>query len=279
MTIRRNIVKIDEEKCDGCGVCVPACAEGALQVIDGKARLVSETYCDGLGACLGECPQGAITIEERDAEEFDLEAAHRHVAADRALVGEGLVPSQREPTRGSPTLPLENEGRTADKGCPGAASRLLTREQETKVAESERSAVPASVLGNWPVQLRLVPVRAPYFDGSTLLIAADCVPFAFSDFHGRFLADNTLVIGCPKLDDAELYRHKLAQIFLQNDVREVEVVYMEVPCCYGLVHLVQQALRESGKDIPLSLNKISINGEILEATKVQDNLDGGRRSG
>jgi NAD-dependent dihydropyrimidine dehydrogenase PreA subunit len=286
MTIRRNIVKIDEEKCDGCGVCVPACAEGALQVIDGKARLVSETYCDGLGACLGECPQGAITVEEREAEEFDLEAVHHHVAADCALVGQGLVedsprrvPSQREPTRGSPTLPLENEGRTADKGCPGAASRLLTREQETKVAESERSAVPASVLGNWPVQLRLVPVRAPYFDGSTLLITADCVPFAFSDFHRRFLSEKTLLIGCPKLDDTELYHRKLAQIFLQNDIREVEVVYMEVPCCYGLVHLVQQALKESGRDIPLALTKISIKGEIIESTKLQDDMEEGRRSG
>ncbi len=298
MTTRRNIVKIDEEKCDGCGLCVPACAEGALQVIDGKARLVSETYCDGLGACLGECPRGAITIEEREAEEFDIEATRRHLAADSALVGEslledppwrvpsqreplvgeGLAPSHREPTRDSPTLPGESEGETADRGCPGAASRVLPRSHTGTSGAPETAAHVPSALGNWPVQLRLVPVRAPYFDGSTLLITADCVPFAFSEFHGRFLAEKTLLIGCPKLDEAELYRRKLAQIFLQNDIHKVEVVYMEVPCCYGLVHLVQQALKESGKDIPLALTKISIKGEVLESPSVQDDADEGRRS-
>jgi len=278
MLTRRKIVKIDEEKCDGCGQCVPACAEGALQIVDGKARLVSEVYCDGLGACLGECPRGALTIEEREVEEFDEEAAHRHVGADSTLVGEGLVPSQREPTRGSPTLPGQSERETADRGCAGAASRVLTRLHESKVAESERSALPTSALGNWPVQLRLVPVRAPYFEGSGLLIAADCVPFSFADFHRRFLVGRTLLVGCPKLDDADLYRRKLAQIFLQNDIRAVEVVYMEVPCCYGLVHLVQQALKDSGKNIPLALTKIGIKGEILETRRDQDGTDDGRKS-
>jgi len=264
MTIRRNIVKIDEEKCDGCGACVPACAEGALQVIDGKARLVSETYCDGLGACLGECPQGAITIEQREAEEFDIEAAHRHVAAR----GGG----QQEEAKASVAAG------SSDGGCPGAASRVLPRRQTGISDAPENAAQTPSALGNWPVQLRLVPVRAPYFDGSTLLITADCVPFAFADFHRRFLADKTLLIGCPKLDDAELYRRKIAQIFLQNNILEVEVVYMEVPCCYGLVHLVQQALKESGKDIPLALTKVSIKGEILESTKAQHDMDEGRGS-
>jgi len=144
--------------------------------------------------------------------------------------------------------------------------------------DSGKTAQGPSRLGNWPVQLRLAPVRAPYFDGSKLLIAADCVPFAFSDFHMQFLAGKTLLIGCPKLDDADLYRRKLAQMLLQNDIRKVELVYMEVPCCYGLVHLVQQALKDSGKDIPLALTKISIKGDILEATKAQDARDEGRKS-
>ncbi len=225
----RKVVKIDEEKCDGCGQCVPACAEGALEIIDGKARLVSEVYCDGLGDCLGECPQEAITIEEREADKFDLEATERHLAQRK---------EKEEPAR---------TGASADAdepfaGCPGAAARLLRNDTAAAAADAETTAREPSMLINWPVQLRLAPVKAPYFDGARLLIAADCAPFAFADFHGKFLAGRTLVVGCPKLDDVDLYRKKLAQIFLQNDIREVEVVYMQVPCCYGLVHLVQGAL-------------------------------------
>jgi ferredoxin len=236
--MRRKIIKIDEEKCDGCGNCVPACSEGALEIVDGKARLVSEVYCDGLGACLGECPQGAITIEEREAEEFDLEAAERHLA-------------QREK--------VEVEGFT---GCPGAASRMLDPSKVEPVTGSD--AAGPSQLGNWPVQLKLVPVRAAYFDGGKLLIAADCTAFAFGDFHRRLLAGTTLLVGCPKLDDADLYRRKLAQILIQNDVGEVEVVYMEVPCCHGLVGLVQRAIEDSKKTIPLALTKIGVKGDVLE---------------
>jgi len=236
----RKIIKIDEEKCDGCGECVPACAEGALEIVDGKARLVSEVYCDGLGACLGECPQGAITIEEREAEEFDLEAAERHLA-------------QRE------EKPAVAEG---SAGCPGAASRMLDRGKVEPVTGSEETA--PSQLGNWPVQLKLVPVRAPYFDGGKLLIAADCTAFAFGDFHRRLLAGTTLLVGCPKLDDTDLYRRKLAQIFIQNDVSEIELVYMEVPCCHGLVSLVQRAIEDSQKTIPLALTKIGVKGDVLE---------------
>ena len=245
--MRRKIFKIDEEKCDGCGNCVPACAEGALEIVDGKARLVSEVYCDGLGACLGECPQGAITIEEREAEDFDLEAAERHLA-------------QRE-EKAAEAEPF--------KGCPDAASRLLYHGQGEAVSESEETARTPSQLGNWPVQLRLVPVRAPYFDGGKLLIAADCTAFAFGDFHRRFLAERPLLVGCPKLDDADLFRRKLAQIFIQNDVREVETVHMEVPCCHGLVHLVQHAIKDSEKRIPLTLTKIGIKGNILETSEAQ----------
>lgn len=245
--MRRKIITIDEEKCDGCGNCVPACAEGALEIVDGKARLVSEVYCDGLGACLGECPQDAITIEEREAEEFDLEAAEHHLAEreEKAAEAEGFT------------------------GCPGAASRMLDRGEAQSEAASQDGVQMPSQLGNWPVQLRLVPVRAPYFDSSKLLIAADCTAFAFGDFHRLLLSGTTLLVGCPKLDDADLYRRKLAQIFIQNDVREVEIVYMEVPCCHGLVHLVQRAIEDSEKKIPLTLTKIGVKGDILETSGAQ----------
>ena len=233
---KRKIVKIDEKKCNGCGVCVPNCAEGAIKIIDGKARLVSEVYCDGLGACIGECPQGALTIEEREAAEFDEKAVERRLAAEKA----------KEP------MPC---------GCPGTMSQAL--KPQARPASGEGLA--PSALGNWPVQLRLAPVFAPYFNGADLLISADCVAHAFADFHGRFLAGKTLVIGCPKLDDAPLYQGKLAQILQQNQIKSVEVLYMEVPCCFGLVRLVRDAIAEAKSRVPLTLTKISIHGEILES--------------
>jgi len=239
----RNVVRIDEEKCDGCGQCATACAEGAIEIIDGKARLASESYCDGLGACLGECPQDAITIEQREAAEFDEEAVERHLSSQDVVE--------------TPTA------------CPGSAPQAIERCElvDKKGEPGERSEVP-SMLGNWPVQLKLVPATAPYFDGADLLIAADCVPFAYADFHRKFLIDKVLMIGCPKLDSAEFYRKKLAQIFIQNDIKSIEVAYMEVPCCFGLVHLVHESLKESGKDIPLKLTKVGVKGDILETLEV-----------
>ncbi|MCJ7745606.1 MAG: 4Fe-4S binding protein, partial [Actinobacteria bacterium] len=177
----RNVVRIDEEKCDGCGECVHACAEGAIQIIDGKARLISETYCDGLGVCLGECPQDAITIEEREAEEFDEDAVRRHLE--------------------------EEESGTLECGCPGSTPQVIERcELQDKKGEPGEAAEVVSRLGNWPVQIQLLPAKAPYFDGASLLIAADCVPFAYADFHRKLLEGKTLLIGCPKLDSAEFYR-------------------------------------------------------------------------
>ncbi len=240
----RKIIKIDEEKCDGCGQCVPACVEGAIQIIDRKARLVSEQYCDGLGACLGECPQGAITIEERVAEEFDERAVEWHLAKD--VVDEAS--------------PYPGAARVA--GCPGAVAFALDQP-----APHQPVALSPSRLGNWPVQLRLVPVQARYLHGARLLIAADCVPFALGDFHQRFLAGHVLLVGCPKLDDADFYRNKLSQIFATNDIQSVDVLHMEVPCCFGLVRLVQLALEDSGKQIPLKVTKIGIGGEILENSR------------
>jgi len=239
----RKIVRIDEEKCDGCGECATACAEGAIEIVDGKARLISESYCDGLGACLGECPQDAITIEEREAEEFDEEAVKAHL--------------ERAPA-----------------SCPGSAPQSITRceLQDLKSDSVEKVSVP-SRLTNWPVQLQLVPAKAPYFAGADLLIAADCVPFAFADFHERFVKGKTLIIGCPKLDSADFYRRKLAQVFMQNDIASITVVYMEVPCCFGLVHLVHESLKESHKDIPLTLVKVGIRGDVLEIIQAEKGSD------
>ena len=250
----RTIIKIDEEKCDGCGQCVPVCVEGALQIIDGKARLVREDYCDGLGACLGECPQGAITTEERMANEFDERAVKEHLAKDAA------AEASPQPHAAAPAT-----------GCPGAVAFALDQPaaDEHTVASQEDHSSPSG-LGNWPVQLTLVPVQAPYFQGVRLLIAADCVPFAFADFHQCFLIGHVLLVGCPKLDDAQLYRQKLAQIFATNDIQSVDVVHMEVPCCFGLVRLVQLALQDSGKQIPASVTKIGVRGEILETSRLGD---------
>jgi NAD-dependent dihydropyrimidine dehydrogenase PreA subunit len=240
MTVR-NVVRIDEDLCDGCGDCVPACEEGAIQVIDGKARLVSDVYCDGLGACLGECPQGAISIEERDADEFDEAAVARHL--------EGLRADARPPAM--------------ECGCPGSAVRDL-RPAAREGGGAVEDAGP-SMLRNWPVQIKLVPVRAPYLDGADLLIAADCVAFAYRGFHGRFLAGKTLLVGCPKLDDAELYIEKLAEMFRHNDVRSVEIAIMEVPCCMGLEHIVGRALQASGKSVPVTLSVVGVRGDLEPA--------------
>jgi len=250
--MRREIIKIDEEKCDGCGLCVPACAEGAIQVIDGKAKLVSEVYCDGLGACLGECPQGALTVETREADAFDEAAVEKYLKTEDAA-------------KTDPSLQPEAKAPGCSFSCPGSASQVLQRGGATPTpADSEEVGTIQAQLGQWPVQLHLVPVDAPYFQDADLLIAADCVPFAFADFHRKFLKGRALVVGCPKLDDVEAYRTKLTEIFRQNDIRMVEVAHMEVPCCFGLVQLVQAALQDSGKPIPLVLTRVGIRGEILE---------------
>lgn len=229
----RNIVKIDEEKCNGCGLCVSACAEGAIQIIDGKARLVSDVYCDGLGACLGECPQDAISIEEREAPEFDEAAAHRHVEAMK-----------------KPSVPC----------CPG--TRLMEMASSAKAEVSGEST--PSALGNWPVQLKLVPPNAPYFQDAEILLAADCVPFAYADFHKRVLPGKILLIGCPKLDDSASYVEKLAEIFKSSSVRSLTIARMEVPCCSGLSRIAQMAIQLSGKEIPVKETVISIRGEVLQ---------------
>jgi NAD-dependent dihydropyrimidine dehydrogenase PreA subunit len=236
-TMIRKIIHIDEEKCTGCGLCIPTCHEGAIAIIDGKARLIGEKLCDGLGNCLGTCPQDAIHIEEREAEEFDEAAVKAHTAA---------------PVTATP-MPVHT-----GFSCPSA--RSFTIERQIPVADSQ-SAQP-SQLGQWPVQLHLVPANAPYFQDADLLLAADCVPFAYAGFHSDLLAGKAVAIGCPKLDDGEAYLAKLTAILHQSTIRSITIAYMEVPCCYGLVHLVQLALAASGKEIPVELKKISIHGEI-----------------
>jgi len=240
--MKRKIISIDEEKCNGCGLCVDACHEGALQMVDGKARLVSESYCDGLGDCLPECPTGAITIEEREAEAFDKEAVEKHMAARQ---------KKEEP------LPC---------GCPSTHAKTLSRASSSpQEAAARATAAPAEVseLRQWPCQIKLVPVNAPYFDGAKLLIAADCTAFARAGIHGEFMKNKITLIGCPKLDAVD-YSEKLAAIIANNDIKSVDVLRMSVPCCGGIENAVKQALLQSGKMIPWSVTVIDTNGEILE---------------
>lgn len=245
--VTRQIVRIDEEKCNGCGLCIPACAEGALQIVNGKAKLINDKYCDGLGACLGECPQGALTIEEREAEDFDEKAVEEHLKKERQV-------------------PVIHSAHQTLQSCPSAQVMHFQRNSTLK----ETINAPGkseSMLAQWPVQLTLLPTNAPFFENANLLIAADCVPFAYADFHNDFLKNKALVIGCPKLDNAEFYKEKLIEIFKQNNIKSVTVVNMEVPCCFGLYHLVKKALDSSGKTIPLRQEIIGIKGDNISTTK------------
>lgn len=247
----REIVRIDEEKCDGCGICVPACAEGAIQIIDGKAKLLAENLCDGLGACLGHCPKDAIIIEKREADEFDEDAVEKHLAT----IG-------REPLHGhapAPAAKPAHHGHHGGGGCPG--SRMMQMERKATSGTDEAGQRP-SELQQWPVQLHLVPPTAPFLQGKELLLAADCVPFAYADFHRDILKGKALLIACPKLDDGQAYLQKLITMFQQSDIRKVTVARMEVPCCGGLQQLAQAAIAQSGKSIPLETLIVSIQGEM-----------------
>ncbi len=245
--LRRQIVRIDEEKCNGCGQCVPACAEGALQIVDGKARLVSEIYCDGLGACLGECPEGALMIEERDAEAFDEEAVKQHLAQQE----------KKEP------LPC---------GCPGSALKTFAPQGDS--VEGPKAVSPSS-LSHWPVQLRLVPPGAPFLRGTDILVCADCVPFAVPDFHDRYLAGRAVLVGCPKLDDLGYYREKIKAIFKQATPKSITVLRMEVPCCGGLAQVVTEARNEIALECPLEIHVIGIQDDRVESQVVPKRVDVG----
>jgi len=245
----RKIVQIDAEKCNGCGLCVPSCAEGAITIVNGKAVLSADNLCDGLGACLGDCPVDAIRIIERDADEFDEAAVETHLQAIGRPAPHGSADhAQKSPPHGH-----------SGGGCPG--SKAMTLEPTVK-AEGTEAGARQSRLGQWPVQLHLVPTAAPYFQNADLLIAADCVPFAYADFHKDFLAGKALVIGCPKLDDNNFYLEKLTELFRVSTIRSITVMRMEVPCCGGIVMAARQALAACGKDIPFKEISVSIRGEI-----------------
>ena len=233
----RKIVVIDEEKCDGCGNCVLACAEDALQIIDGKAKLISDNYCDGLGACLGECPQGAITIEERVADDFDEEAVEHHLV---------------EKERAKEELPC---------GCPSAVVTQFETQEAIGVAPVG-PVTQQSRLGQWPVQLTLVPPTAPFLQGADLVLAADCVPFAYAGFHQDFLNGHALLVACPKLDNFQAHQEKLTEILRHSQAKSLTVVHMEVPCCFGIVHMAKQAIRLSGRDIPFKQVTIGVRGDL-----------------
>ena len=262
----RKIVQIDEAKCDGCGECISSCAEGAIALVGGKARLVSDVYCDGLGACLSDCPQGAITVIEREADGFDEAAVAQHLSrlGRPAPAGAGHAPAALH--RSAPA----GLGQAHAGGCPGAAARELPRLGLAVLKDGPGPSLPAaprqggSTLSHWPVQLTLVPPQAPWLAGAHLLVAADCVPFAYAAFHADFLAGRKLVVGCPKLDDNQAYAAKLAQLCERNDLASVTVVRMEVPCCGGIAWAAREGVARSGKAIPIHDVVIGVDGAVKQ---------------
>ncbi|MBN2427907.1 MAG: 4Fe-4S binding protein [Deltaproteobacteria bacterium] len=245
MKTLRKIVEIDEEKCDGCGLCVPSCAEGAIKIINGKAKLIAEKYCDGLGACLGECPRDAIHIVEREVDEFDEEAVKEHLQPQPA--------HSQKPTETSP------------RGCPSAHIHSFNDQSVNKpLLQPETSGKIASALSHWPVQIRLVPPHAPFLKNADLLVAADCSPMAYGDFHRDLLAGKVVMMGCPKFDDIELYEERFRQIFSRAEVKSVTILVMEVPCCQGLPAIIKKALKDTGSNIPLEIITIGLQGKILQ---------------
>lgn len=232
----RKIIRIDEEKCNGCGLCAKACHEGAIGMINGKAKLLRDDYCDGLGDCLPACPTGSISFEERDAKEYDEAAVKKNM--------------------------LSKQGETLACGCPGTQSKTIHRENKCEAVHPNISEN-KSQLSQWPVQIKLAPVNAPYFADANLLIAADCTAYAYGDFHNRFIRNKVTLIGCPKLDEGD-YSDKLTEIIRNNNIKSVTVVRMEVPCCGGIENAVKRALQNSGIMIPWQVVTISTDGRILD---------------
>lgn len=233
----RKIIQIDQAKCNGCGACIDSCVEGALALVDGKARLVKDQYCDGLAACLKECPQGALHIVEREAEEFDEEAAMKHAESQKG--------THEEPAC----------------HCPGSAVRQFAK------TETSGAGKQVSMLTHWPVQLTLVPPGAPFLQGSAVLLTAQCVPVAYPNLHRDFLGDYSILIACPKLDDARAHLEKLTQILRKTDIKSLTVLRMEVPCCSGLSGIARAAIKESGKTIPFKEIVVGVQGNILAESK------------
>jgi ferredoxin len=269
--MKRKIIEINEDKCTGCSECIPNCHEGALQIIDGKARLISDLFCDGLGNCIGHCPTGAMKIVEREADDYD----------ERRVMEENIVPAGENTIKAhinhlkdhnamkfyeeavdylkEKGIKIElEEAKMEDKlpcGCPGSAMREVKPKEKNDVEQS-------SELRQWPVQIDLLPPHAPFFDNSHLLIAADCVGFANPNFHSQLLHGKSLAVGCPKLDDIQNYQEKFTEIFKQNNIKSVTVAIMEVPCCSGMFNAVEAAVKASGKAIPIIKEVIGIDGSV-----------------
>ena len=244
--MKRKIVEINEDLCNGCGLCVSACHEGAIQMVAGKARLVSDAYCDGLGDCLPACPTGAIQITEREAAPFDAAAVAARQAAGQ--------PAAKPADSALPPLPC---------GCPGQMAKTIERKPTPPATVPAADAPAASELTNWPVQIKLVNVRAPYLQNAALLVAADCSAFAYPDIHRRFMRNKVTLIGCPKLDEGD-YAEKLTAILQANDIKSVTVLRMEVPCCGGITQAVTRALQASGKMIPWQVVTVATDGTLLD---------------
>jgi ferredoxin len=275
--MKRQIISINEEKCDGCSLCIPNCPEGAIQIIDGKARLISDLFCDGLGACIGHCPQEAITIEEREAEPYNeikvmenvvkhgentirahLEHLEEHGEKEYLNQAINFLKENKIKVK---KMEKEKEDEALPCGCPGTALREIKKEKNNS-SPTNLSTTQESTLTQWPVQLNLLPSQAPFFNNSDLLVCADCVPFAYPNLHSQLLKRKSLVIGCPKLDDINAYEEKLTEIIKNNDLKSITVAIMEVPCCYGMYSAVENAIKTSGKNIPLIKKTISVNGNI-----------------
>lgn len=278
----RKIINIDEALCDGCENCVPACAEGALQIIDGKARLISDLFCDGLGACLGHCPTGAMTIEEREAEPYDEKKVMEYIVKGGSNVIKAHLEHLREHEefeylkQGIEYLvengianPLEGEEKNTQTinhgGCPD--SRTMSFEEKDEVSEEQGSR--KSYLSQWPIQLHLVSPTAPYYRNSDLLLAADCCGFAYPDFHKDYLKGKSLAIACPKLDsNQDIYREKLSQMVNDSQIKSMTIMVMQVPCCSGLYHMAKDVVENSGRNIPIKVVIVGIQGEILKEVEI-----------
>jgi NAD-dependent dihydropyrimidine dehydrogenase PreA subunit len=286
--VKRSIIKIDEDKCDGCGLCIPSCKEGALQIVNGKAKLVSEVYCDGLGACLGECPKGALRIIEREADEFDEEEVAKRSHSEQREESQAengsfdSLPPQNLRLAGRRTNKNESRDSNHDLrdtlhdsrttalkcGCPGTMAKSWGQISEPSSAKSSavgtcpRVENQTSELRQWPVQLHLIPVNAPYLKDSNLVLMADCTAVAYPNLHRDFIKGKSLAIACPKLDDISEYVDKLADIIKQNNIKKIEVVMMEVPCCKGLMKIAENAVEMSGKGVILKEIVISLEGKI-----------------
>lgn len=268
--MKRKIVSIDQELCNGCELCVNACHEGAIQMLNGKATLISDVYCDGLGDCLPACPTNAITIIEREAAEYSQEAVDALIEAKKTampLGGHQCSCSGGEGHGHDHHHSIQPTFKPAGGGCPGSQAMTLQRSEkpvnQKPAISSLQSEKGVSELTNWPVQIKLVNTKAEYFNGANLLIAADCTAFAYADFHKDFVKDRIVLIGCPKLDDNQFYAEKLAEIFNSNDIASITVLRMEVPCCAGIVQSVKAAILKSQRIVPYNEVTIKLNGELL----------------